>query len=347
VDLNFLGDMLLSSPVYRALKQHLPGARVDALVYDFAAAPLRANPFIDRIHLMSSRGFVSQAIGALRYRRDRYDLVLQLNTSLKTNVLLWLIGGRYRLGYDFAHRGCLNNLRVPLATRTARTKRRTDECVELLEQAFAWKIQDRGMIFAVAPADLQRVRSLLNERGRDTGVLTIGIHAHCRQEKERRQWPPERFAQLASALIERYGARIMLTGGAEDRDSVRRLAALIRPGDRVLSVAGDLSLGEFAALLTQLSLFVTINTGPMHIAVAVRTPTVAIIGGTPASIVFPVHDPAFRFLMDPALRQWNPDILKPAYAPALETISVEDVMEKAADLLRQKSRTDVRLMEQR
>ncbi len=334
VDLNFLGDMLLSSPVYRALKHNLPGARVEALVFAFAAPALRANPFVDEIHTVRSTSFLRQLLGTLGRRKAGYDLVLQLNTSLKTNFLLWLTGARLRLGYDYAFRGCLNTLRVPIQTRTAKSKRRTDECVELLERAFGWTIADRSMIFQVAERDLDEVHTLLEQSGVGKGDTVIGIHAHCRQGKRFREWGRDRFASLAGALAQRHGAAIVLTGSQDDAADVQALAASIRPAQRVISLAGRLSLGQMAALLSRLTVFVTVNTGPMHIAIAVGTPTVAIIGGTPAFIVYPTDDPRFTYVADPALRDWDPAALRPRYVPALDSVPVDDVLARVEEHLR-------------
>ena len=98
VDPNFIGDMLFSSPVYKSLKQNLPATDVDALVYPFTKEILSANPFIDRIHCLPKGNLLRQLRTLLTLRRARFDLVLQLNTSLRTNFLMWLIGSRYRLG---------------------------------------------------------------------------------------------------------------------------------------------------------------------------------------------------------------------------------------------------------
>lgn len=328
VDLNYLGDMLFSSPVYRALKQHIPGARVDALVFDVGVPALRANPFVDTVIATPSRSFLRHVAIALALRAKKYDLVLQLNTSLKTNVLLLCASGRYRLGYDYAYRGCLDNLRVPIKTRTAKVGRRTDECVNLLEQAFGWSIRDRSMIFVAEKQAEVRAGEKLADAGVKEGDALIGIHAHTRLTKHHRQWELSRFALLANTLIERHSVTIVLTGSQDDLVATEALASRIHPRERIVVLAGRLTLQEFAAAMKRFRLFITVNTGPMHIAIAQRVPTVAIIGGTPASVVFPQGDPIFQYVMDPALLSWDPTILYPDYESAINSISVEDVLEK-------------------
>lgn len=333
VDLNFLGDMLMSSPVYRSLKEHIPRARIDVLGLAPAAPALKANPFIDELHLINSAVLPSLLRSAALLRKEKYDLVLQLNTSLKTNMVLWLIGRRYRLGYNYAHRGCFNNIRIPLATRTARVGSRVDECVELLEKAFGWRIADRSMVFSVPAEAEDRMRLTLGREGIADKAVLIGMHTNCRQDRAQRRWGREKFIDLANRLVDASAATILLTGGPEDRDYVEEIARAIRPSARVRNLAGKLSLVEFAALLRRLAVFVTLNTGPMHIAIALRTPTLAIIGGTPASVVFPLNQPLFQYLMDPALVHWDPAKSGGSYTPEIQSIRVEQVLEKIQILL--------------
>jgi ADP-heptose:LPS heptosyltransferase len=145
-DLNFLGDMLMSSPVMRALKDH-GVERVDVIAYDFCYPILVANPYIDAIWIVLHKNPFHVWRRALEARRRKYDLILQLNTSLKTNILMWIAGGKERLGYDYRGLGFLNTIRVPIAQRTARKGRRTRECLDLLEKGLGWKCKNEGMVY--------------------------------------------------------------------------------------------------------------------------------------------------------------------------------------------------------
>ena len=333
IDLNFLGDMVMASPVYRALKEHISGAQIEVLGLNVAAPALMANPFIDRLHLINRAGVFTLLQTAQTLRGKEFDLVLQLNTSLKTNVLMWMIGKRLRLGYNFAHRGCFNNVRIPLATRTTRVGNRIDECVALLEKAFGWSVVDRSTIFSVPAAAEEGMRRVLSGEGINRDSLLIGMHTNCRQGHKQRRWSSEKFVEMANRLIEGYNATILLTGGSEDRGYTEAIARAIDAPAQVRNFAGKLSLLEFAALLRRLTVFVTINTGPMHIAIALRTPTVAILGGTPPSVVFPANDPRYHCIADPALDQWNPAELYPSYSPLIQTIEVNQVVERVEFLL--------------
>ena len=333
VDLNFLGDMLMSSPVYRALKHHFPGSRVDVLAYRMVEPVLHANPYIDTIHLIEgpARGLPLWALPALRHRR--YDLVLQLNSSLTTNFLMFLIGGRYRLGYNYRARGCFNTIRVPIPTRTARSTNRVEECLGLLERAFGWTIADRHTILEVPEHAMARVGELLQAEHLADAPLLIGMHTNCRQGREERRWEGSCFAALADRLIVETGGTVVFSGGPEDRAYVESIVQKMSDTRHVRNFAGRLSLLETGALLRRFTLFITINTGPMHMAVALNTPTLAIIGGTPPSVVYPAGNPRFRHLMDPALRDYDPANPGQRLPPAINSITVDAVFAESVNLL--------------
>lgn len=333
VDLNFLGDMLMSSPVVRALKEHFPESRIDVLGYAIVGPALQANPYIDVLHLVK-RPRTRIPLGVVpALRRERYDLVLQLNTSLLVNLLMLLIGGRYRLGYNYAHRGCLNTIRVPIRARTARAGNRVDECIALVEQAFGWTVVDRRMVLRIPDEARDRVARVLQEEHLADAPLLIAMHTNCRQDQEQRRWKGDQFAALARRLIAETKCTVLFTGGREDHAYVESIVRTVADPVHARNLAGTLSLIETAALLKRAHLFVTINTGPMHLALAVDVPTVAIVGGTPAAVVCPSGNPLFRFLEDPALRLWDPHAPWQGVAPAINSITVAAVFDEVVKLL--------------
>lgn len=141
VDLNYMGDMLMSSPVIRELDIRLP-ARIDVLCYDFCAPIVKCNKYVDKVYTTKKRFPLWQAIKA-RFRG--YDLVMQLNTSLLTNLLLLIAGNSLRLGYAYRWCGVPLSVRISHPFRTARSVNRIRENLNLLERAFGWKIDNEIM----------------------------------------------------------------------------------------------------------------------------------------------------------------------------------------------------------
>lgn len=306
VDLNYMGDMLMASPVYRLIKERIPGVLLHVLSLKVSRPILAMNPYIDRIYD--------------RPPLARYHLIANLNTSLKVNAAMALSGARYRLGYDYRGRGSFHNLRIPTDSRTSRVMNRTEECLLLFEKAFGWKAAQRGTFLDV-PGDAHEAVNRLGLSGE-----FIGIHTACRQHFDRRRWAQEHFVALAQQLI-KDGYNVVFTGAKDDVDYVGDIA--FRSGGR--SLAG-LNLAQTAAVISRARLFITINTLPMHMAVALNVPTVAIIGGSPARVVYPLDNPRFRYIEDPALRDYDPD--DPwVRNPRLNEITPEDVYRESLRVL--------------
>jgi ADP-heptose:LPS heptosyltransferase len=113
-----------------------------------------------------------------------------------------------------------------------------------------------------------------------------------------KQWPPQRFAEVARRLANAYGATIVLTGAPEDRPLVEGVRQALE-GASVIDASGEADLPTLAALLERLDLFITGDTGPMHVAGAVGTPVVAVFGPS---------DPARYALRGPADRVVRVDL---------------------------------------
>jgi len=296
VDPAFIGDMVMSTPAYRAIRGHIPGARIDAMIFEAGRPVFRNNPNVDGLHVIPRDSIVGQLRTALRLRRERFDLIINLYTGLRMNFWAWLIGAPIRTGYDYRHRGCFHNLRVPIPTRTVQTIYRPEECLILLERAFGWTIADRRMVFTVFDEDLRAAGAVLERLGCRPGEALVGFHTNAVSRREKKVWEPWKFGELADLLIERYGVRIVFTGGPGDRDHVAGIVALVRNRERTASAAGETDLSQLGAMLTRFALFVTLDTGPLHIAVAVDTPTLGLVGGVPFDIVIPPRHPRFRGL---------------------------------------------------
>lgn len=333
-DLSFIGDIMMTSVTHRAVRRYIPGAPIHVLGFPVVKTSLPLLPVIDALHPVPKNGRLKQAAAALRLRRERYDLAIHLNTGLWVNFLVWLTGAKLRLGYDYRGRGCLNNIRVPIGARTVRTRYRPEECAALLERAFGWKVAERVATLTVDDAAVRSVNEKLRRWGVTDADLLIGIHTSSRQDREIRCWEEAKFAEAANVLIERYDAKVVFTDVEADRPLVAPIIAGIVRKDRVVDAMGQTSIPELCALLARIDVYITINTAPMHLAVAMGTPTVAILGYAPPHIYFPPGDRRFQWVMDPALERYDPEKLVQTEPSRVREIAVADVLEKVEYLVR-------------
>jgi ADP-heptose:LPS heptosyltransferase len=205
------------------------------------------------------------------WRRNRYDLAINLEPDIRSNLLLWWSGAARRVGYFTGGGG-------PLLTDRAAydpALHTHDNAMRLIGlavpgQADALPVRRRLQLSGAAR---ERARDLLAPAA---GAVCVGIHASGGRPVK--QWHPGRFAEVAAALGREYGATIVLTGAAADAAIVREVEAGIPAGVRVLNLCGQGDVLDLAAVLEQLAVFVTGDTGPMHLAAAVGTPLVALFG---------------------------------------------------------------------
>jgi len=178
--------------------------------------------------------------------------------------------------------------------------------------------------------DRDRVRALLAECG---DRVLVGMH--CGAKRPANRWPAERFADVGRRLMVENNVQVVLTGGPGDRDVTAQVAAAIGPG--CLDLAGQTTIGELAAVAEQCRLFVSNDTGVMHVAEAVGTPVVAIFGGRfYPNIWYPYGDRHIVLRKDDGLecRLCEADVCPRYDVPeCLLRVSVEEVVQAAASFL--------------
>lgn len=283
VDFNFVGDILMSSPIYRALDEH--SYTVDSLGYDFCREALEANPYIHEIHTTGRS--LNSKVQAMLKARGKYDLVLQLNTSLKTNLLMTLTGA-HTLGYSYGLKGLPLHTPISIKHRTCTVGNRRDEVLGLLERAFGWEIPHRDMIF-------------VPEKRGEVDPSLIAIHANTKNTRDLRRWTKTGYAQVCKELKD---YRVVFTGTAEDR----RYIDYVKPDD-CPNYGVDSSLQDFASFLTKCRLLITVNTMTMHLGIALGVPTVALIGGTPASVCVGPETERLRYVESMDMTKITPEMV--------------------------------------
>ena len=280
-----LGDTLMATPVVPALAERYPGARIDMLV-SAAAAPLVAGvPGIARVLPLRQRNWPfwlspekQRLVGALRAAQYERAIVLEHAAryyELAERARVSRVTGFRETPFDPRLHSIANNLRAAGFDDYARR---------------SWR-----MLIALDTGTPPAIADLVREAARPLVGLHVGYGPLGRkkdQERRLRGWPLENFGIVGRALVER-GATLVLTGAAEDRPAIERLAAML-PRERVIDGAGRCSLGETVALVRQLDLLVSVDSGPAHIAAAVGTPLIVLWGPgildqtRPVSMVSPV-----------------------------------------------------------
>jgi len=195
-----------------------------------------------------------------------------------------LAGIPQRIGYEIKKRGLTK--RIPLPDRSK--LHRIDYYLGIVEGA-GLKIKDRHLDFFVAPRDEEAVEIFLSDNGINKGDLLVGINAGGNWGPKR--WPKEYWADLADRIIDKYSVKIIICGGIKDRDLAEEIQCLMK--HEPLNAAGIFTLKQSGALFRRLDLFISADTGPLHVANAVGTKKIiALFGPTSPKVTgpFPLRD---------------------------------------------------------
>ena len=203
------------------------------------------------------------------WRQRGYDLAINFEPDIRSNLLLAASGAAWTAGFVTGGGGPLLDTRLDYDTSRHTTVNAMNLVQSLFPHDAAGAVTQYGLTLPEsARAEASRLFDSIK------GTITIGVHVGA--GREIKQWPIDRFRDVARVLLQR-GAALVFTGSAEDRAMVDAVTAHL-PAHAVLDLAGRLDVGALAAVMARLDLLLTVDTGPMHLASAVGTPVVAIFG---------------------------------------------------------------------
>jgi heptosyltransferase II len=313
-----LGDTLLSTPAIRAVRRACPKASISVLASPPAREVLLFSPHIDELIPHPGRvdlRYLLRLPGLIRMlRRRQFDLAIVLHANDPDIVpLTYVSGAPYRAGWRESRLGFLFTHPVP-------TVNQGEHIVDIRLrnlQALGIGPQGRELEYFVQPEERARTASLLRNVGPE-GSLLVGIHPFG--SIQRRWWPPSYVETLAQQLREDYGAETILFGGPKEVQAAESISAK----SNIVSVVGRLSIRESAALISRCALFISTDSGPMHLAQAVNVPTIALCGPAGPNLIGPVsfHSRSIHKGMDCTRCAFSP-----CPTPScMEEIQVDDVM---------------------
>ena len=274
-----LGDFICATPALRALRAAAPHAEIAMITLPLLADLVERLPTIDRfIAFPGFPGIAEQffqardAVAFLRrMQAERFDLAIQLQGSgVYANPFMLMLGARATAGFIRAEDA---PGRLDTALVWPDHLHEIDRLRALMNHLGA-PASDAAPDFPLLPRDLQAADELTACLPSPLIGLQTGSHDPLRR------WPPARFVSVARTLLHRHGGTVLLFGNAHEASAIEEMVGAIGAG--AYSLAGATPLGTLGAVIERLSLLITNDTGPAHIAFAIGTPTVGIYraGGT-------------------------------------------------------------------
>ncbi len=273
----FLGDAVLTTPVFKAIKDAIPASRVTLLCTPEIKDVFSENKYIDELLVMDKKGRDKSFASLRRWGkslRGRFDVALIPHRSFRSAFLSWMAAIPKRVGFENSQGSFFLTDKV----------------------AFDWKMHDaeRNMklleslgISGVKPVVEMKGGSLdmpqiLKSLGIREDVPWVGMNPGSVWETKR--WLPEGFASVADSLIRDKKCQVLLFGSPSDRSAVDAVAAAMK--EKAVNLCGKTDLKTLSALISRSMLFITNDSGPMHLATAAKVPVVAIFGPTTRELGF-------------------------------------------------------------
>jgi ADP-heptose:LPS heptosyltransferase len=272
-----IGDLLMTLPALAELRALAPAATIDLVVGSWNREIAAAIPAASRVETLDaawlargSSGLSPLAVAthAARWRARNYDLAINFEPDIRSNLALAVSGARRTVGFSSGGGGPLLDLALDYDARS----HTADNAVRLVRAALGASAESIDATLRIPDAARDEASRLLAPLG--TG-LKVGIHVSG--GREIKQWPEARFREVAEHLVHERSAGIVLTGAPGDRAQMDIVRSAL-PANRTLDLSADANLLTVAAVVQQLDLFITGDTGPMHLAHAVGTPIVAVFG---------------------------------------------------------------------
>jgi len=292
VKLSAIGDVVQTFPMLEALKREYPQAQIDWVVEEEASDLLVGHPALNRVLVSHRKSWQKnlfrkgQFWSTLRemgkfirdFRSGEYDWVIDNHGIFKSGLLVALSRGRRKIGFQrspgIADEGnylFTNERYKPLSIERHALERYLD----LISQVGV-PVDKPMLTFPVPAESRRRAERILHHHGFSPSPLVV-IHPMAKWPTK--QWPSENFARLAEAFVQKGGS-VAFTGGWEDAAPVQEIHRQIKTPQKVLNLVGQTSLKELAGLFSLSDLVLTTDTGPMHLAVAVKAPLIALFGPT-------------------------------------------------------------------
>lgn len=291
-----IGEMLMSTPLIHSIRKTFPEADIHILTGKYIAEILKDNPEIDRMisideDIVLKKMFLKLMRLILELRREKYDVVFSLHRPFVMCIFAYLTGAPVRVGFDRNDEGILYTNKVK---SNIKGRHQIEEYLDLI-RILGFEPENRRKLIFLKDEVFKKADELLKESGIDYSIdRIIGISPaggnnlaayKLGTDALVRRWPDENYAALAEMLIKRLNAKVIVVGGKAENISAQIIKK--KAGESVYDMTGKTDILTASAIISRLSLLITNDAGPMHIASAVNTFVIALFGPTDPNVAGP------------------------------------------------------------
>lgn len=275
-----IGDVLLSTPVVKAVKDFYPNSFVSVMVSPYAREIIEGNPYADEVIIYDKdnkhKGVLSSMRFAGQLKQRKFDLAIILHPTNRVNLITYFARIPERVGY--------NKKMGWLLTKKIVDKKHLGEKHEMeysldVVRALGIEPKDKSLFMPIKTESEKWVDDILAQNRILYQNMLVAIHpaASCPSKI----WPQESFAQVADKLMEK-GFKVIIVAGPKDKKIAAKVKEKI--SYPVIDLSGDTTVSRLASILKRCKLFISNDSGPVHIATAVGTPVISIFGRNQAGL---------------------------------------------------------------
>lgn len=312
-----LGDLVLTLPALKAVREAFPKAEVSFLINKKYFNLVENNPWTDKIFLYDAD---NQAETLNTMKKQGFDLAIDflLGKDLTSAKIAFKSNAKYRAGFGVGLRRIYLNLPVKPPPSM---EYEADLALRVL-RGLGIKEKGKKIDLFLTKKDKKSVEIFLEKNKVKTFAC---IHPGVAKEASGfKQWSPDKFAKLADRIVEQKNLAVVFTGSLEEKPLIEKIKGLMKKKEKAFNAAGMLTLRQLCALLKNSALFISNNTGPMHLSIAQKVPSVIISART--SFVRWIPSDADFITTVPS---YNPETLQnerhEEIAKELSEVTVEDV----------------------
>ncbi|MFH0840350.1 MAG: lipopolysaccharide heptosyltransferase II [Candidatus Omnitrophota bacterium] len=283
INVNWLGDVIFSTPFIRAVREAYPESYIACVVVPRTKEMLEANSRINELIIFdedaSEKGIAGKVRFIMKLRKEHFDTAFILHRSFTRAFITFLAGIRERIGYDTKGRGAILTAKLKQPDYEVH---KVEYFLKLAEAAGA-DTSKKNYEFFVTDTDRKKAEALLRPLGINTNERFVVLNPGGNWDPKR--WPVEHFSLLGDRLTEKYGVKIVISGGRKDEKLAEEISKAMR--HKTISLCGRTTIREMAAIFERARLVISGDSGPMHISVSTGASTIAIFGPTDPGITGP------------------------------------------------------------
>ncbi|EQA46069.1 lipopolysaccharide heptosyltransferase II [Leptospira broomii serovar Hurstbridge str. 5399] len=269
----FLGDLILTTPLFREVKRKYPRSKLTVIVNKGTESVLEANPWIDEIIPLDKKVIKSSMFGfwnfTLEIRKRKFTLCIVPHFSFRSSLIAWRSRAPRRIGYKTAG---FSFLLTERKSRPIKGPHEVDKLLSLLYSEEELKSVSRRPELFWKEESVKGIQEILKKKNLEKGKYVLIAPSSVWETK---RMPAEKFREVGKSLKDKTGLQIVLTGGKGDIPLCEEVGSGF-----AINLAGQTTLQEMSYLMSGAALLVTNDSSPIHFASAFDVPTLAVFGAT-------------------------------------------------------------------